>query len=127
MRGFTLIEMLIVIAMIFVVGAFAFPLTISFLEAQVLDETTSDVTSAFRRAQAQAVFGKHANSFGVKILSNQYLIFEGSSYILRIQSEDESFSIPSRLSVTGLSEVVFDKGTGVPSATGTVNFSVLEE
>lgn len=124
MTGFTLIELLIVVAMTFLVAALTLPVALAFVESQVLDEMTNDVASVLRRANSQAVFGKHASSFGVKILPSSFVLFEGSSYAERVTAEDEIFSFSSNLNLSGPDEIVFAKISGTTSATGTISISV---
>ena len=124
MPGFTLIELLLVIALIFVLGVFLFPAGVVLVSGQTLSETTSDIASTLRRAQSEAVLGKHANSFGVKIIAPNYVLFEGDSYAARIQSEDEEFTFSSRILTEGLDEVVFEKRTGEANATGSISLSL---
>lgn len=126
-RGFTLLELLIVISLMFIVGTFSFIVGASFLRVQALDEVSGDLTSVLRRAHSQAVFQKNDSSHGIKILSNSYVLFEGDSYTARTVSEDETFFVSSATFFAGLDEVVFLKLTGLPNATGTITVLVHEE
>lgn len=118
--GFSLVELLLVIGITFIIGVFMFPISVSFLQSQILDETTELLLSSMRRAEMQAMYEKHDSSFGVKLLSDSYVLFEGDSYSSRNVSEDEVFQIPSALTVSGIDEVVFLQRTGIPSTVGTI-------
>lgn len=122
-KGFTLIELLLVITLITVISALSLSFGIAFLSTQSADELAADIASTLRRAESQALFQKNDSEFGVSFLSNTYVLFEGSSYATRAISSDESFVIPFPSSVSGVSEIVFDTLTGVPSATGTIIIS----
>lgn len=123
-RGFTVIEVSLVVSLIFIVGAFFFPLSISFLQAQVLDEHTDGLVSALRKAQAHAFYARNDSAFGIKILSESYVLFQGTSYASRTTSEDQIFTTPDSISMTGLSEIVFAEHTGLPDVSGTITVSL---
>jgi prepilin-type N-terminal cleavage/methylation domain-containing protein len=123
MKGFTLIELLIVAMLTLLIAALMFPVGLNFYQGQVLDETTSDILNTLRRAQSQASFQKNDSAFGVRFSSTSYTLFQGSSYSARTQSEDEDFSLSGVIFTSGLSEIVFAKRTGIPSATGTITVS----
>jgi len=123
MRGFTLLELLLVITAAVLVAAFTIPTGIRFFQIQLLDEATSDILGVVRRAQSQAVFQKNDSVFGVRFLPSSYVLFQGSSYALRVQSEDETFSLGGGITATGVDEVVFGKLTGLPNATSTITIT----
>jgi len=120
MKGFTLLELLLVIGAAILIAAFTIPVGVRFFQNQILDETTSSILGALRRAQNQAISQKNDSVFGVKFLSGSYVLFQGNSYGSRIQSEDESFSLPGGITTAGIEEVVFAKLTGIPNTTGTL-------
>lgn len=126
-RGFTLIELMLVLALIFIVGSFSFPVSLSFYKAEVLDDAVSGLSDVLRKAQFQAVAQKNDSSFGVKVLPGAYVLFQGDSYGARLVSEDETFALPQPLSVAGLDEVLFEKRTGKPDALRTITVSIQNE
>ena len=123
-KGFTLIEVTLVVSLMLIVSIVSFPLGISFYNLQTLNETTDNVEQALKRAQTFATAGKHDSAFGVRLLENEYVIFEGDSYLTRVQSEDEVFPTLSSVTFSGLDEVVFSKLHGEPSSVGVVNMSL---
>lgn len=122
-RGFTLLELLMVIAIVIGMAILTVPIGVQFFRAQIIDETTSNVLETLRRAHNQSMFQKNDSAFGVKLLSETYVLFQGDSYALRIQSEDENFDLPNNVVVSGIGEVVFVKLAGIPSATGTISIT----
>ena len=73
------------------------------------------------------MLGKYDRAFGVKFLPDQYVLFQGTSYLSRITSEDETHVLPSGIVLSGLpDEVLFAKQTGIPSATGTLTVLLFE-
>jgi prepilin-type N-terminal cleavage/methylation domain-containing protein len=123
-RGFTLLEMLLTIALAAIVAGFTFSTGFDFLRTQNLDESANNMIETLRRAQIQALTQKNDSSFGVRILSDSYILFEGDSYAARNLTEDESFTFAANITPSGLDEVVFAKLTGIPSATGLVTLTL---
>lgn len=119
--GFTLIELLLVVAITLAVSSFMFPLSISFYRMQMLDETEESIASLLRKAQTFSVTGKNDSAYGVKILDDAYVLFEGETYASRDAAKDEAYPFASTISVSGLSEVTFLPFSGEPTATGTVH------
>lgn len=122
-RGFTIVELLLVIGIILIVAAFTLPGSALFLRRQQLNDTVYEFTNALERAHLQAMFDKNGSAFGVRVLSDSYVLFEGSSYAARNTDNDEIFPLSSSVSITGLSEIVFAELTGIPDATGTITIS----
>ena len=120
--GFTMIEILLVIAGVILIAALTIPVGIRFFQTQTLDETMAGILETLRRAQNQAIFQKNDRAFGVKFLSDSYVLFQGTSYE-EFPSEDESFSLPSGTTTSGINEVVFSKLTGIPNTTGTLTIT----
>ncbi len=117
-RGFTLIELLLVMSLMLMVGVFMFPVELSFYRSEILNGADEGLTNALRRAQSFSIAGKHGSAFGVRIEEDAYILFEGESYASRLISEDESFSIPSNLLISGFEEVVFSQHEGLPGTDG---------
>ena len=123
MRGFTLLELLLVIGAATLIAVFTIPVGIRFFQTQILDEATSGMLTNLRRAHSKAIFQKNDSAFGVKFLSGSYVLFQGGSYVLRTQSEDESFTLGGGISTSGIDEVIFAKLTGIPNTTGTLTIT----
>lgn len=125
--GFTMFEVLLVIAAVVIITAFTIPTGINFMNSQTLDETRVEIIAGLRRAQSQSVFQKNDSDFGVKFLSDSYVLFQGSSYSGRTQSEDEVFDLTPGIAVSGVDEVVFSKLFGIPNNTGTTTIFFVGE
>lgn len=120
MKAFTFVEIILVIAIVAVLLALTIPLGINFYNSQQLDTVTEEIIQALRRAQLQSM-SQADYSFGVYLgsgQSGQYVLFRGSSYASR--DDEEIFSVSESLSFSGLSEVVFSKVEGIPSALGDI-------
>jgi type II secretory pathway pseudopilin PulG len=122
--GFSIIELILVIALTFTLGLLIFPISISLLRSQTLEETTELLAGVLRRAELQAMYEKHDSAFGVKVLEGSYVLFEGGSYADRNADEDEVFSLASSVALGGLDEVVFLKRTGTPDTDGLITLGL---
>lgn len=122
-RGFTLTELLLVIGIMLIIAIFTSPIGISFYQTQLLNETSDGLTSALRSAQSFARSGKHNHSFGVRILSDSYVLFEGDSYASRVVGEDDIFHISGTVVLSGIDEIVFSALDGKPNVVGIISIS----
>lgn len=127
MRGFTLLEILLVILIIAFLAGIILPLGFNFYKNQQLQEGAQGILQTLRRAQLKAMSVEGDSSFGVKIESKNYILFRGSSFATRDPQYDEVFDLPAAISVGGLSEVVFSKSEGKPNISGNVVLSTNSE
>lgn len=123
MKGFTLLEVLLVIATITVLAGIGIPVYTSLQIKNDLDVATSTSLQAIRRAQmlSQAVDGD--TTWGAKIQSASITLFKGSSYGGRDTNYDEVYSLSGSVTPTGITELVFSKLLGTPNTTGTLTLT----
>jgi prepilin-type N-terminal cleavage/methylation domain-containing protein len=121
--GFTLIEMLLSVAIVSIIAGISVPIYQSFQVRNDLDVATATIAQSLRRSQvlSQAVDGD--TSWGVKIQSGNITVFKGTSYAARDTTFDEVFDVPTSLTPSGVSEIVFAKFTGLPTSTGTITLT----
>jgi prepilin-type N-terminal cleavage/methylation domain-containing protein len=117
MKGFTFIEILIVVAILAFLFVLMVPSGIQFYRTQQLDTITEEIIQALRRAQLNSMSVKNDSAFGVYFSSGRYVLFKGNSYLSRDQ--EEVFGILNDISFSGdISEVVFSKLSGDPNNIG---------
>ena len=117
-RGFTVIEIAIVAAILVLLAFFCIPYSVTFFRMQKFEEQADQVVSVVRTARNQALFGKNGAGFGVKFFPSYYVVFEGDSYAARAAAKDERFSLPPRMQVNQSmypDEIRFGKSTGIPA------------
>jgi len=121
MKGFTLVEILIVIVIVSFLLIFTLSWGMDFWKTQQIDSMAEEVIQALRRARLSSVSSGSDSSSGVYFDSGRYVLFRGTSYASRDSEEvflsDASFS-------GDISEVVFSKLEGMPSNTGDIILTV---
>lgn len=122
-QGFTLLEMLLSVAVIALIAGFTIPLYQTFQVKNDLDITANTWVQTLRRAQvlAQAVDGDTA--WGAKVQSASLTLFKGASFAARDPDYDEIFDVPNTITPSGVAEIVFTKFTGLPQTTGTTTLT----
>ena len=123
-QGFTLIEVLLSVALISMLVGLSLPVYRAFQTKNDLDMTAETVAFALRRAQTYSRGIKADSQWGVAVQSGTLTVFKGASYASRDTAYDETTTISADIAVSGLGEVVFAKLTAAPSATGTVTLAV---
>lgn len=125
--GFTLIEILVVIAIIGILATISSLSFSSFRERQIIQSSTEEVLTVFSKARNQTLSSLNSLNYGVHVSSGAVTLFSGGSYVSGTSSNevivlDSSVSISSNLS-GGVTDVVFDKLTGATSQSGTLTLS----
>jgi len=123
-RGFTLLEVLLSVAILAMLGALSMPVYQSFLVRNDLSNTTAATVSTLRRAEQYASGSKSDSTWGVKIQADVVTLFKGSSFASRDMSFDETVTLPDTITASGsLTEVYFSKMTASPNTTGNVTLT----
>ena len=122
-NGFTLVELLLSVAIISLLAGLSLPVYRTLLSKNDLDITAQVHASSLRRAQmlSQSVDGD--TTWGVKTQSGSIVLFKGASFASRDTAYDETFSVATTIGVSGTTEIVFAKLTGLPQTTGTITLS----
>ena len=125
--GFTLVEMLVVLALIVIVGNFALLVSFDTYRASSYESDRGSLISLLHHARAQAVDDvcagsgcMHGAAHGVSIQADKYVLFQGSTYASRDVDEDSVVDTNPSVVHGGLSEVVFEPSSGNPLVTGDV-------
>ncbi|MEI6346022.1 MAG: prepilin-type N-terminal cleavage/methylation domain-containing protein [bacterium] len=122
--GLTLVEMLVVVAIVAMIAALA---TVSFSTVtarQSLDKSTDAVVAVLAQARSLTVSAKDAVAYSVRLLSAGPVLFVGSTYNAGA-STNKPFVLDPRLSISNISlngagsDVLFSKLTGTTTQSGT--------
>lgn len=122
-HGFTLVELLLSVAIITLLTGLSLPVYESFVRRNDLDLTTQSVVSVIRRAQTYSRGVSQDSTWGVEFLSTGATLFKGATYATRDSAYDESVTLPGSVSLNGTSEVVFAKLSATPSTTANVSLA----
>lgn len=121
--GNTLLEVILVVALIGVLTSVVVPVSLRFYYTQVETETARTVLNTIRSAQLKAQYGLHNSNVGVKIFPSEIVMFVGDSYTLRTTEYDDVIPIEPSLILAGDDEVVFERKSGVPSTVASISFA----
>lgn len=116
MRGFTIIEVILAIAVAGVIATLTTPLIMPIIDRGQLTGSANQIVKSLRTAQQYAQGVKNDSPWGVYLTANAVTVFAGTSYVTRNITLDVSTPISPPVSITSGSEVVFNKLTGAPTA-----------
>ena len=122
-KGFTLPEILLSVALLGMIGGMTIPMYRTFMVRNDLDVATMTLVHNLRRAQSLSQSSDGDMTWGIHVGVGSILIYKGPSYVLRDVNYDENTSIPKTITLGVLREINFSKALGVPSATGTMQFT----
>lgn len=121
--GFTLIELLLSVAIMSLIVGLSLPLHESFVRRNDLDLAAQNLATTMRRAGTYARAVNHDNAWSVEIQSSTITLFRGTNFAGRNTAFDETTSIPSSITPSGLGEVQFAKLSAAPNVTGSVTLT----
>ena len=121
--GFTLVELLLSLAVLGIVATISIPVYQSFQTKNDLDLAANTVVQSLRRAQILSQSGESASGWGVFIQPGSLVVFQGSSYSTRNSIFDETTNIPSNIVPSGLIEIVFSPLWGEVATVGSTTLA----
>ena len=121
--GFSLLEVTIVMALVLMTIAVAFPFLGSFQSRETLRTVSQNVFQALVRARDRAQTNERGSPWGVELLNGSYVVYTGESYALRQTLYDETYDVSATISFSGLQEATFRNGSGTPFAAGTLTLT----
>lgn len=125
-HGFTLVEVLITVALFAILAGFAAPAFLSYQLRNDVDIAAISMAQSVRRAQALSMGSEEDSRWGVAVAVGSLTIYQGDSYATRAIEFDEVIELNPNVLVTGLGEITFDKLTGLPTSTGLVTFTAQD-
>ncbi len=121
--GFTLLEVLLVVMLIGSILSFSVVINYAFFINNDIDIATLNTVQAIRRAQNLSLGVAEDSAWGIRVNGSQVVLFRGTDYTTRDTGFDENFGLPGSVVASGLSEIIFDKFSGVPQAVGSITFT----
>ena len=120
MRGFTLIELIVVLAVLITLLAFTYPSLIGSQHRTTLTETINLLVQDLKDQQLKAMLGdlqggSTMTNYGIYFQANQYVLFSGTTYVATA-SANFPVSLNASSSFTSIpfpnSQIVFSRGSG---------------
>lgn len=132
-RGLTMIELLTVIGLILILVATAIPAYNSMRISSEINESTSLLIQTLRTAKEKSIARIGNINHGIKLETDSYTIYYGSSYVDRIKDYGHTITLNGiglSWELSGIGhpdEINFSKGLGVPSRVGTITLTNAAE
>lgn len=127
MRGFTLIEVILVVVIISIISSLSAAFYARFITQNAVSNTQDQIVQSLRKAQTYAMMSrKHAvDGWGLNWDPTSHILtmYQGPTYVGRTQPLDETYTINSNITISGLGDINFTRRTGAPSTTATITIS----
>lgn len=121
--GFTLIEVVLVIALLVLVFSFTLGVGSEFYFSQSLVAERDSLVNLLRRTRTRAMSNINQSDHGIFIDASQYIIFEGDSYASRDSELDETFPRTGGADIGGPAEIVFAALEGTSNVSDTISIT----
>lgn len=131
-EGFTLIEILIALAVVSILGSVAVSSFSKFRASNVLDSGVRQTMAILRLAQAKTLAAESDTRFGVHFEADRAILFRGAIY-LPAEASNEIIIMPQAVGIGpivlsgGGVDVLFDRLTGRTAQNGSVALSAYGE
>lgn len=131
-KGFTIIEIVIVIAIIVVVSALIIDSFPRLNASQALSKDTAGLIAVLNQARTETLSSRNDSTYGVHVSTNQLTLFMGSSYVV---GDSNNVDIPFNSQVMvgsyslqgGGSDIVFNRLTGETSQYGSITLRLVSD
>ncbi len=110
-------------AIIAILAAIAIPFYVSYQTRNDFHIAVETTAQSLRRAQALARAGEGDATWGVHVETGSITLFEGVDYADRNTDADERVTIPQNILLSGDSDLLFLKLTGMPLSAGAMTFT----
>jgi len=132
-KGITLIELIIVIAVLGILSAVAVSGFFYFKKKTGLDAVVQEIISVLKLAQNKTLSSELNSPFGVYIDTStnphRYVLFKGTNYSQRDNSYDLVYYLPNNMEFYNVnleeSQLVFQRLTGLPNNAGEISIKEI--
>ena len=122
-KGFTLVELLVVITIVVVLGGIAAVSFNTSRNVRDLQTSAQNTLAVIRLAQSKTLAGENDSSWGVHVQSNQITLFAGDTS--GGATFTQSYALPPSIEITNIalngggSDIIFNRVTGQTDQNGT--------
>lgn len=126
MKGFTMLELLIVLAVVFTLFAAVTVPFSSYRETQALNAAAEEIASLLNEARASSVASRESSQYGVHFEAARAVLFKGTTWSAAPAAYNKEFILDSALTIAsttladGGNDIVFEPLTGETLQYGTV-------
>ncbi len=114
LTGFTLVEILVVTAVMAILTAVSAPFYSRFVLQNASSNTSNQLVGMLREAEIYSISGKDASSWGVSFNSGTISLFRVSDSVVFAR-----YVTNPHLQISGPGQIIFSRPAGLPNATGT--------
>ena len=127
-EGFSIIELLVLIAVTGMIVLIVLPQFAKTRENQVLKDGVQDILSSLDKARTETLSSLNSSEYGVHFQSDKVIIFKGKVFSAGAGG-NETINITTPASITNVTfggvsgtsgDVYFNRLSGAPSTTGTI-------
>lgn len=122
-KALTLIEILLSLTIIAIVFGLSVPFYQTFQIDSAFNTAISDIRQNLYRAESLARNSEEDSSWSLRIENQQIYLYKGNDFINRNQNFDEITSLSRTISISGTPDINFNKATGIPNHTLTINIT----
>lgn len=127
-KGFSLIELLVVLAILAVLAILFFLSLRFFQKEKILESATQEIVSVLRFAQNRTLASEGASSFGVYFEADKFTLFKGASFDVSAPDNEVhelgSILLISEINLGGFQDIIFERLTGVVNHSGSVKIEI---
>lgn len=124
-KGITVVELIIVLAVVGVISLVAFSPLVRFRDNQVLVATTEQIVSLIYAARTNTIASKDAAQYGIHFESGRVVLFKGAAFT-EPSANNKELALPPSIRISTISlngggtNIVFDRLVGTIAQFGTV-------
>lgn len=118
--GFTLVELLLILGILALLFGVIGSIASNTYPKNTLRSEVDVVLQTIRHAQALTLARKQDSVWGVHLTSSNLTLFAGTTYGTRNTLYDQTHSVPSGITLSGLTDIVFEALKGTTTNTGTI-------
>lgn len=117
--GISLIEIIMVVGITTLLVAIGVPVGLNFYLDYQLDSEAGLLSSLLKRSRNLSLINYNGAGHGLYLESEEFVVYQGSSYVTRNQAEDETYPRNTVISISGETESIFAALSGANAASST--------